>query len=177
MSRSIAQNLILWYHQIKGRPFANAAKKNTGLQSMQTGVKSRSKPMRIYFAHPMSEYGTLLEKNAIAKISEMFPTDQIVNPNSPDITSAVKTLYPLMGMDLFDSIARNSDMVVAMPFPDGKFGAGVYSEVAAAQRAGKKIMVIYPQDLEIHNLNFFNVEGLSVSETRERIIRSRERRL
>jgi hypothetical protein len=130
--------------------------------------------MKIYFAHHMNEYGTALEERAIVAIKEHFASigGELINPGSPEIGAAAKTLYPLVGMEMFDVIARNCDIVVAMPFIDGKFGAGVYSELLAARRAKRPLYRVDLETLQISPMDFLEIEGLSISETRKRIGRT-----
>jgi len=133
--------------------------------------------MRVYFAHPMTEYGTKLEARAIRAIEKRFKysaernseTLEVVNPSSDKICGAATALYPIAGMGLFDLLAQGCDATVAMPFPDGSYGAGVFSEISAAFRRGRPLCKIDPETLEISPLSFYEAHGLSVSETRARI--------
>lgn len=125
--------------------------------------------MKIYFAHPMSTYGTSTEKKAIAKIKKHFgELAEVLNPSDEQFVAAIKVIYPHTGMCVFDLIAAKADIVVAMPYADGRHGAGVFSEITAAHRAGKKIFEISDAFI-IEELNYFECEALSVSETRHRI--------
>lgn len=133
----------------------------------------KNKP-RLYFAHPMSEYRTPLERKALAAIRKRFPKHEVVNPSDPIFCAAVDTLYPLTGFDLFDAVARYSNVVVAMPFSDYVHGAGVFSEIASAQRGGAKLFEIDPSTLRIKTLEFKKVRSLSVEQTKKRIKAAKE---
>jgi hypothetical protein len=137
--------------------------------------KKAGKYHKVYFAHSMSAYETPHERKAIKAIERWLVNDyglpriEVVNPGDPKIMDAVAVLYPLAGMGLFDAIAVKSLMVFAMPFKDGIYGAGVHSEVAAADRAGRQTFSVDPKTYEINRLDFRAMTALSPNETRARI--------
>lgn len=125
--------------------------------------------MNIYFAHAMSTYGTIKEKKAIQTIQKRWVKGIVLNPGDPAWEPHVRFLYPMCGMGMFNLIAQRADMIIAMPFQDGKFGAGVYSELAAANQMSIPMFLIDPKDFDISSLNFMDAQPLSVAETRARL--------
>lgn len=139
-------------------------------QNLSAKLNKANPGPRVYFAHPMSTYGTFSEKLALKAIAKRFKGWKIINPSDEEIVGAVRVLYPLAGMDLFDVIVSKADAVVAMPFKDGLHGAGVFSELTAANRARVPLYLIsaFP-DKAISELDYRSVVAASVNETRARI--------
>jgi hypothetical protein len=119
--------------------------------------------MRVYFAHPVSDYGSRYEQECLERIKEEFPEANIVNPNS----SIYEDNYRCYGMKYFEDLAANCDVVVAAPFRDGHFGMGVWRELDAAGRGGNTVCVISPNN--ISEVDYRDVVPLSINETRRRI--------
>ncbi|WP_165359714.1 hypothetical protein [Lichenibacterium minor] len=86
----------------------------------------------IYFAHPVSDYGTVHEAACLAAIEAAFsPPDvevRIYNPNSPEGSRG----YRDGGMRYFEGIIGTCSALVYRPFGDGMIGAGVACEIACA---------------------------------------------
>lgn len=131
--------------------------------------------MIIYYAHPMSWYGTDSEKADVAFLSQ-FGT--VENPNGLDwefqVSQAIKHGYPIM--QVFADYIRNlADVVAYRPFYDGKLGAGVAREVLEAQIWGKEVwrLVGYEADLTgvIKKPDLTRNPILTVAETCDRITR------
>lgn len=146
--------------------------------------------MKIYYAHPMSWYGTKAEEDDIAAISR---EGECVNPNSDAfrkrVDNAKRTGFPVM--DVFAQTIRDTvDVVCFRRFKDGKLGAGVAREVLegviwglpvwevfgstekkfsyAGVHINKQVMFDPAQyDWPMDGLSFQDV--LSVAETRDRI--------
>lgn len=88
--------------------------------------------MRFYFAHPVTDYGTPWERQAVDAIKRVFGPCEVVNPNRPDWQDA----YKRFGMQFFIERCDECEHVVWAPFPDGSVGAGVWQEVQSfADRA------------------------------------------
>lgn len=90
----------------------------------------------IYFAHPVTDYGTERQSAAIAYLSEQW---EVVNPDSPEHQAG----YAANGMAYFERLAASCDLLAFMRFPDGSIGAGVGKEIKAAQDAGVRWIVEY----------------------------------
>ena len=118
--------------------------------------------MRIYFAHPIADYDTQYEKECLLEIKRRFPGCTIVNPNSEKHQQG----YNRSGMNYFVLLAATCHKLIAVPFRDGKFGAGVWTEAMSHNYV--KVL----DGVNIRNLNSSDM-GLSISETRERIRQSR----
>ncbi|MFX1532965.1 MAG: hypothetical protein ACFFDI_01880 [Promethearchaeota archaeon] len=90
----------------------------------------------IYFAHPMSTYGSSEEK-AILKFLEQKTTAQIFNP----------ALFPAKDMTFYFQRVKESDVLIFSSNPDGSIGKGVYSELKLAAQLKKPIFYIDPLSL------------------------------
>jgi len=123
----------------------------------------------VYFAHPMETYGRKDERDALAVINQHFMSPNIVNPGAPEMRDAADVFCPLVGMDLFDLIASHAASVVAMPFRDGTFSAGVGSELRAAHRRGVTLLVVRPWLPRVRDrigpLDFKEIAVCSIAET------------
>lgn len=93
---------------------------------------------RVYFAHPVSDYGTSWEAAAETAITKALPGCDLVNPNAPDHEAA----YQARGMTYFLEVCAGCDAVVAAPFPDGNFGAGVGKEAFTFVIARKPVYLL-----------------------------------
>lgn len=82
--------------------------------------------MRIYFAHPMSSYGTDVEDVAMGIIAKTFPDAEIVNPNQAMHQNNGKGRFAY-----FEALVQSCDGIVYLAFPDGKIGAGIAGECKA----------------------------------------------
>ena len=76
--------------------------------------------MKIYFAHPVSDYNTSKETNDIEIIKSNFPNFEILNPNS----SENEVAYKQLGMSHFESLVKTCDAIVCVPFSDGEWVFG-----------------------------------------------------
>jgi len=137
----------------------------------------------VYYAHPMSWYGTDNEQADLQLLRLNY--DHVINPSSEEIKARLSD-YMRSGqpvMELFADIIRNeADVVAFRPFADGMLGAGVAREVFEAHIWGKKIARIYsgtcgpvcsaPKLLEMGN-GYLDLlwATLTVEETRSRIKR------
>lgn len=90
----------------------------------------------IYFAHPITDYGTERQAAAIAYLSRQW---RVVSPDHPDHQAG----YDAEGMEYFDRLAASCDLLAFMRFPDGSIGAGVGKEIEAAQRSGVRWILEY----------------------------------
>lgn len=85
---------------------------------------------RIYFAHPVSDYGGPRQAAALAMLEAAGYT--VENPDQPHHQVG----YKLGGMDYFMRVVDGCAALAFMRFPDGTIGAGVGKEILAAQMAG-----------------------------------------
>lgn len=133
---------------------------------------------KVYYAHPMSWYGTKAETEDLEVLSAQF--DEVLNPNQPSFDRQVKELYRQgqghRVMEPFMKAVRSCDALAFRPFYGGKIGAGVAREALEAllwdkpvYRFGRGMMgisVLYPVMIGDFDLAS-NV--LSIEETRARI--------
>lgn len=106
--------------------------------------------MRVYYAHPVSLYGTKQEARDVATLEGLG--FQVINPNGPQHQIG----YEEGGMDYFTRIVQACDAVAFRAFPDGSIGAGIAKEVRAAE--GKPVIELPSR---------VGGRALSVDDTRE----------
>lgn len=138
--------------------------------------------MKIYYAHPMSWYGTEDEAADLAAIAAaMAPGTEIVNPNTPEFSKKAieardsgDVMYP------FRKAVEDCDAIAYRTFNDDSLGAGVAQELLVAAVHGKQIFRIWtnsrqgkgPMLFEEHGLRAsFGPRLLTIVETRDRIKR------
>ena len=119
--------------------------------------------MKIYFAHPVSDYNTSKEQEDLAVIQAKFPDAEILNPNGADHEQA----YKEQGMVYFENLARTCDAIVCVPFKDGEWGMGVWREAEAMAKKQGLTYVLFKG--EITPVDFKDIRPLSINETRRRI--------
>lgn len=93
---------------------------------------------KVYFAHPVSSYGTLEERWILDKLRHSSYLGEIVNPAAPEHqgeAARIKRLHPdsaeasKAAMAYFLGLAFGCTACVYLPFPDGMIGAGIAAEV------------------------------------------------
>lgn len=139
-------------------------------------ILKKGNTRKIYFAHPINVYHTELEQTLLALIKQKWRDDDIINPSDEQHESVVRKLkahdQKANVMGYFTELVRTCDEVVALPFTDGKWGKGVYTEAETVLdvQNGKYVWVIDPQT---HDIRFVPMLDpalcLSVEETRARI--------
>lgn len=96
--------------------------------------------MRVYYAHPMSWYGTNLEQKDLGFLQSKFRS--VLNPGAPEIEAMVEQ-WKRQGLDVMGTFAKmiheQADAVAFRTFKDGRLGAGVGREVFEAKIAGLHI--------------------------------------
>jgi hypothetical protein len=120
---------------------------------------------KVYFAHPVSTYNTILEKMVIAHL-ERQGAHLLINPNTPEHQEGYKN----EGMEYFKKIIEACDYVYVLPFPDDfSIGAGIAKEINWALEKGIKVVYLKPrfEHEEIFFLRGYNV--LTVEETRDKL--------
>jgi hypothetical protein len=138
--------------------------------------------LRIYFAHPINTYGTVLEHQCLMFLAEHFPGIQIINPNSPEIQgriAAIKNKYSEAEYNavggkavmtyFFNEVIPSCDACVGLQYPDGTFMAGTGNEMLKFLEADRPVWrLTHRLELSvITDSSMMNVLG--VKETRERI--------
>jgi hypothetical protein len=88
--------------------------------------------MRIYFAHPTTDYGTAWKEDALHAIEAHFGDVVLVDPES-DVHAEG---YRAGGMAYFEGVVRTCDALVFARFPSARIGAGVAKEITTAEDAG-----------------------------------------
>ncbi len=135
---------------------------------------------KIYFAHPINTYHTALEDECLEFIRGTFHEHAIVNPSDEShrsIVSEMKRHDPNANvMGYFEKLVISCDIVLVLPFPDGKWGAGVYREAEIALERHKEVWNIEPRTKFISLVTrLFPGDALSVEETRARVYNLPER--
>jgi hypothetical protein len=92
--------------------------------------------MKIYYAHPISDYNTQNEKDNILKLEKLG--FDVLNPNNP----AYEEAYKLQGMQVFLDLINTCDCLVFETFDFGNspIPAGVYKEILHAEKLGLLVM-------------------------------------
>lgn len=101
--------------------------------------------MNIYYAHPISDYGTERELNALVAIRKQWPDAYIVNPALlSEKVNAMKAegTTSKQVMQFFLDIVENCDLLVFSAFKGGDIGAGVAQEILVAHLHGKPVWKI-----------------------------------
>jgi len=93
--------------------------------------------MKIYYAHHMYKYNTLIEKYEIELIKKSLPEYEIINPNGS--IDPQKSEQEIMN-DCFDLIDNSSTLVFSSM--NGVVGKGVHDEVDHAIETKKDIYYI-----------------------------------
>jgi hypothetical protein len=128
------------------------------------------KILRIYYAHPVTTYGTELESADLALLKASFPDRRVVieNPSDPLHQQG----YTKDGMPYFTRLAQQCDVTAIRCFPGGKHGAGCAAEASAAHSAGKLVLEI---GLFPTNAREVNRKAMSIKETKAKIEELRSR--
>ena len=128
---------------------------------------------RLYFGHPINAYDTELEKFLLIRVAATFPDWEIVNPNSPVHSAGYKAEKQLSGNGMhyfLERVVPTCQTGVFLPFREGRFGMGVWSEASVLHQLNRPVWKISAQGILAPILNLRNEPPpLSVEETRERI--------
>lgn len=100
--------------------------------------------MRIYFAHPVSEYGTPFQAAVLKELASSW--HEVESPDAPHHQEG----YRVGGMAYFEGVIAGCDALAYLRFPDGTIGAGVAKEIAAAAGSGKPIFEVHTAGGAIH---------------------------
>lgn len=94
----------------------------------------------VYYAHPMSWYGTEPERADLQLLATEFET--VINPGASDVKLAFSH-WQHTPMEFFLNLVSTADALVYRTFTDGKIGAGVAQEILHALIHNKAIIRIY----------------------------------
>lgn len=126
---------------------------------------------RLYFGHPINTYGTDLENHLLECISRFFAGWDIENANQKRHSEGYEHWKKMTGngMDYFTKqVLPSCHGGVFLPFRDGKFGIGVFTEAKFYAERGLPIWAITP-DGAIAPMDLSAIQPLTVEETRSRI--------
>ena len=121
--------------------------------------------MKIYFAHPISEYGSDREKKIITKLEGLG--FEVVNPSAPEHQNKVEELQSQFNersvaskkiMEYFTALSIESDACFFQSFPDGSLGAGVVKEINSLLEENRKV---YQVSLDDGKLSINEVSDLN----------------
>jgi hypothetical protein len=98
-----------------------------------------------------------------------MPGFELLNPNQKAYVEA----YAQRGMALFEELVLTCDALVAVAFPGGEWGMGVWREAEVMARKGGKVYELSPEDGTIREVDFRDIRPLSISETRRRVAAGR----
>lgn len=88
--------------------------------------------MKIYYAHPISDYNTTTEARDVALIETAFGEGVVLNPNSTTHENGYKERRARDGKGMnyfYEEVLPACCACVFRAFPDGKIGAGVAGEI------------------------------------------------
>lgn len=126
---------------------------------------------RLYFGHPINTYDTPLEDILINAIQAKFPDWEIENPNRPHHQHGYREYKRETGNGMnyfFARVLPYCGAGVFLPFPDGRWGHGVFQEALFLGGRGRPVHLITTGEL-IFPAELHTVPVLSVEETRSRI--------
>lgn len=134
----------------------------------------QKKLWKLYFAHPINTYGTPLERAILDLLERKFGYHEIVNPSDQVHVNKVNELRaadPKANvMPYFVSLTDACHAIAVLPFGDGMWGAGVWSEAENILSRKGFVWVIDPVTLDGVYLDKLPEEKrLSVEDTRARI--------
>jgi hypothetical protein len=126
---------------------------------------------KIYFGHPLSEYGTRREKELSKIIEDQFPKYVVENPNQEKHQQGYINFKLRKGNGMryfYEKVLPFMDAGIFLLFQDGKLGAGVYAEAEFLNKLGKPIYQI-DHDGEISDLVLDPSSRLTIAQTVERL--------
>ena len=146
-----------WIENPKGRVCSLCA-------NFEWACKCHGVETKIYFAHPVSDYGKERETFCLKLIQGNSEDCLILNPNQKEHNEAYKT----QGMTYFEQLALSCH-IVAVPFEDGEWGMGVWREAESVARKGGRIFELNPELKTVKEIDYKDIRPLSINETRRRV--------
>lgn len=125
--------------------------------------------MKIYFAHPVTDYGSERQAEALSSLQkyyrEQWPRTnlEIENPDHPHHQEG----YNREGMDYFKKIVESCDRLAFMRFPDGSIGAGVGREIRWGLQSCYAVYELF--DGWLYQVQNMPTPILTVDQTRSKI--------
>lgn len=107
--------------------------------------------MRVYFAHPMSDYDSPFEHDCLLAVQTHFlgigrRIVEVVNPNSPEVKLAWDRRVAQVGYEhafpFWPDLASDCDVCVGLRMPHGRWSAGVAAEMRAALAAARPVFEV-----------------------------------
>lgn len=90
--------------------------------------------LKVYYAHPITLYGTPAETRDIATLEALG--FEVVNPNTPELDAA----YKERGMEVFTPVVESCDALAFRSFPDGSIPAGVAQEIKVIHALNRPVI-------------------------------------
>lgn len=113
------------------------------------------KKEKLYFAHPISTYGSEQELRIISMLSSKY---DVINPSADMHQDKAKKLRGEFNnsseaskavMDYFVEVANGCDACAVLTFPKGELGAGTVKEAQSLLDEGKKVFKIKDQGVTV----------------------------
>ena len=136
--------------------------------------------MKLYFAHPLSDYNTQFEARVLGYLSAVEPFNkyEIVNPTQQYHQHAYIMLreYGHGGDEVafryWTRLAGSCDALVFLRMPSGRVGAGVAKEICEALTHGQRLFEVTLtatgtlQWQELPEQRLLVINGMSIKETK-----------
>ncbi|SFB52474.1 hypothetical protein SAMN03159496_04653 [Rhizobium sp. NFR07] len=125
--------------------------------------------MRIYLAHPVTDYGTERQAAAIAALRKYWAEErstqplEIENPDQPRHQDG----YDREGMDYFKKVVESCDRLAFMRFTDGSIGAGVGREIRWGLLSCFAVYELF--DGWLYHVQYMPTPILTVEQTRAKL--------
>jgi hypothetical protein len=122
----------------------------------------------IYYAHPVSTYGTATEFDDVTRIATSLGA--VINPNTPEHHAGYEACKAASGDGMvyfYDEVLPLCAACVVRAFDDEMIGAGVWGE---AEWFATRGLPVYEIGERIELLTLDPVRRLSVDETRLRLV-------
>lgn len=116
---------------------------------------------KLYFAHPVSDFGTEFEARAVAALTAAGY--EVVNPNSPEHQAG----YRERGFKYTKEVRAGCDACAFLRFPSGVVGSGVAQEVADFRKRELPVFEIRAFDFALTPLHGVPSNVLAPEYTRE----------
>lgn len=127
--------------------------------------------MKIYFAHPMSMYGTQFEALCVSALEDRYGKGSVVNPNAPEHKAAYQARKAATGegMSYFlDTVLPGCDAVAFVACRDGMITSGVAMEVEWFRERGLPVLEL-GLSLVMHFGADYTMRTLSREESKARV--------
>lgn len=107
--------------------------------------------MKVYFAHPISEYNTPHEAKCEEEIRRLYPGCEIINPKiiTKEDCKAIHDKYPTLSPFitemtlLYCPLIVKCEVLAFVPTTQGTLSHGVQYEIAYGKRIGRKVIQLF----------------------------------